>query len=283
MKIIADVYEFNIMEDEFEYAKVLFSNRNYDPKENEKRAIDYLIDRYLLLHEATKFGTEVTDDEWNDKLFEISQQFETKEEYYKYLDQHKLSRIKYENALKENLAIYKFLDKFSHFIKDLVAQDVSSFADAHSELFSCCARAHAYNILLIGSTDENFKKLMQIREQIKTLEDFKIMADKHSECPLGVDCGDMGYVESNALIEELDSIIFSIPLNEVSLPTKSKFGYHLILVTERTSNEHLSDIQKKDFMLSCMVDDKAQLYLHSYLDLLRKDADANGEISYRSS
>ena len=94
MKIIADVYEFNIMEDEFEYAKVLFSNRNYDPKENEKRAIDYLIDRYLLLHEATKFGTEVTDDEWNDKLFEVSQQFETKEEYFDYLEEHKLSRTK---------------------------------------------------------------------------------------------------------------------------------------------------------------------------------------------
>lgn len=281
MKIIADVYEYNITEDEFEYAKVLFSDCNCEAKENEKKAIDYLIDRYLLLHEATKFGTEVTDDEWNDKLFETSQRFETEEEYYDYLEKHKLSRNKYEDALKENLAIYKFLDKFNHFIKDVVSQDVSSFVSTHSEMFSCCIQAHVYNILLIGSTDENFKKLMQIRKQINTVEDFKAMAEIHSECPLGIKCGDMGYVKSDALIEELDSVIFSIPLDEVSLPTKSKFGYHLILVTERTSNLQLSDNQKKDFMLNCMIDDKAQLYLHSYVDLLRKDADENGQIKYR--
>lgn len=278
MKIIANVYDYNITQEEIDYARVLFSECSCGEKDNKKKALDYLIDRYLLLAEAKKFGVEVTDDEWNDKIFETCQRFESQEQYFDYLAQHKLSRSRYEDFLKETLVITKFLDKFSAFIKNRVTKDVSNFAETHSDLFSCCTQAHVYNILLQGVSDDNFKKLMGFRKQINTLEDFKDFADQYSECPAGVKCGDMGFVSAGSFISELDDVIFSLPLNEVSLPVKSKFGYHLLLITEKRDEQFLSDEEQKDFMLNCLIDNKAELYLHSYVDELRKDADKANKI-----
>lgn len=278
MKIIADVYDFKITEEDYQYAQVLFTDCSCEDNENYKKAIDYLVDRYLLLHEADKFGIEVTDDEWNDKLFDDSQKFENREEYFEYLKSNKLSRTRYEDFLKETLLINKFLDKFSSFIKERVTDDVSTFAKSHSELFSCCPQAHVYNILLQGATDDNFKKLMNFRKQINTLEDFKKIAKEHSECPVGIECGDMGFVATDSLIEELDNVIFKLPINEVSLPVKSKFGYHLVLVTERKDFQNITSDDKKDFMLNCFIDNKSELYLHSYVDELKKEANEKNKI-----
>ncbi|MBI9032161.1 peptidylprolyl isomerase [bacterium] len=278
MKIIANVYDYQINQEEFDYAQVLFSDCSCGEKENNKKAIDYLIDRYLLLFEADKFGVEVTDEEWNERIFEASQKFESQDQYFDYLKEHKLNRIRYEEFLKESLIINKFLDKFASFIKDRVTKDVSNFAETNSELFSCCPQAHVYNILLLGATEENFKKLMHYRKEINTLEDFKRIADLYSECPAGIKCGDMGFVTADTFIEELDSVIFTLPLNEVSLPVKSKLGYHLILVTERNDNPHFSDDEKKDFMLNCLIDNKSELYLHCYVDELRKEASEKNKI-----
>lgn len=283
MKTIASVYDFEITQEEYDYAKTLFTDCHCGEKDKEKKAIDYLIDRSLLLHEAEKFGIKVSDEEWNEKLFEVSQRFETQEEYFEFLENNKVSRIRYEDFLKESLMINKFLDKFSSFIKEKVTQDVSALEKTNSELFTCCPRAHVYNILLLGATDENYKKLMNFRKQINTLEDFKQIASQYSECPAGVKCGDMGFVSSHAFIEELDSVIFKIPINEVSLPIKSKFGYHLILVTERNGYSKLTDKEQKDLMLNCFIDRKSELYLHSYIDELRKEADTQGKINVKVS
>lgn len=279
MEIIANVYDFNITKEDFDCAKVIFTECQCEENISNKKAIDYLIDRFLLLREAENHGIVVTDEEWNDELFEAAQRFESREQYLEYLDNHNVSRVRYEEFLKETSQINKFLDTFSDFVKDKVTHDVSTFADKHTELFSCCPQAHVFNILLQDATDDNFKKLMQIRKQINTLEDFKLMADKHSECPAGVKCGDMGFVNADTFIKELDDVIFSLPLNEVSLPIKSKFGYHLILVTERSDNSKLTDIEKKDFMLNCLIDNKYELYLHSYVDILRKEAEEKGKIT----
>ncbi len=278
MDIIANVYDYKITKEDYDCAKVIYTECDCGQDVSKKKALDYLIDRYLLLVEANKFGLEVSDEEWNDKLFETCQNFEDEKHYFQYLDKHNLSRPRYEEFLKESLLINKFLDKFSEFIKDRVTKDVEKFADKHNELFSCCPQAHVYNILLQGACDDNFKKLMTIRKEIHTLEDFKKMADLHSQCPAGVKCGDMGFVSANTFIDELNDVIFSLELNEVSLPVKSKFGYHLILVTERSDNNKLTEIEKKDFMLNCLIDNKSELYLHTYVEELRKEAEDKGKI-----
>ena len=71
MDIIANVYDFKITKEDFEYAQVLLSECSSEKKDKDKKAIDYLIDRYLLLHEAKKFNIEITDEEWNDKILKF--------------------------------------------------------------------------------------------------------------------------------------------------------------------------------------------------------------------
>ncbi len=278
MSVIARVYDFEITDKELDYAKTLVSSFNCNCNDVEHKALEYLIDRCLLLHEAKKFNLTVSDDEWNDKIFDISTRFDTVEEYEDYIGSHKLTRVRYEIALKENILISKFLDKFNTFIKEQVSQDIGDFVDKHSDIFACCHQARVYNILIADKSIDGYKKAINIRDSINTLEDFENMADKYSECPSNVKCGDMGYVIPNVLIKELDDIIFDINLNEVSLPIKSEFGHHLILVTERCQGTNLNQHERKDFMFDCLIDGKSQMYVHSYVAELSKTAKENNKL-----
>jgi hypothetical protein len=278
MTVIAKVYDYEITDKELAYARTLVSSFKCGCNDVDKKALEYLVDRCLLLNEANKFNLGVTDDEWNDKIFDISTRFDTKDEYMAYLDSHNLTRVRYEEALRENVLISKFLDKFSSFITEQVSNDIGDFVDSHSDLFSCCSKARVYNILIADNSDEGYKRALNIRKQIETTSDFQEMADKYSECPSNVKCGDMGIVTPKVLIKELDDVIFSIDVNEVSLPIKSEFGYHLILVTERCNGTNLTEHEKSDFMFNCLIDGKSQMYVHSYVAELHKDAEEKGKL-----
>lgn len=278
MSIIARVYDYEITGEELKYAMSLVSKYNCGCTEVPQQALEYLIDRCLLLREAKAINVRVSDDEWNDKIYDVASRFETVEEYNEYIESHYLTRNRYEEAIHENLIIKKYLDGFNEFTKREVSDGMSEFVTTHSELFACCTQARVYNILVSGEEAGSLEKISSLSNEIKSLKDFEKAAENFSDCPSNAECGDMGYVTPNILIKELDDVIFSMNMNEVSKPIKTKFGYHLLYVTERKKINNLTDNEKNDFMFSCFVDGKSQMYVHQYMNELNVKAKKAGEL-----
>lgn len=71
--------------------------------------------------------------------------------------------------------------------------------------------------------------------QLRGGADFATLARANSEDPSSSGKGgDMGFVDRGLTVEEFETAIFSIPLNTISDPIRSKdFGYHIVKVTER--------------------------------------------------
>ena len=73
-----------------------------------------------------------------------------------------------------------------------------------------------------------------LKSEIEGGAAFDDLARQHSSCPSGQQGGSLGEFSKGQMVPEFDEVVFSdLPLNEVSEPVQTQFGYHLIVVEER--------------------------------------------------
>jgi len=105
--------------------------------------------------------------------------------------------------------------------------------------FSHPEQAHILHILIkVNSPAEDAAakaKADGIVKQLRSGGDFAALAKANSQDPSSSgNGGDMGWVDRGATVEPFDTAAFSVPLNTISEPIRSKeFGYHIIKVLER--------------------------------------------------
>ncbi|OIO67482.1 MAG: peptidylprolyl isomerase [Zetaproteobacteria bacterium CG1_02_53_45] len=86
--------------------------------------------------------------------------------------------------------------------------------------------------------------LVSDREQCEALKavieagaDFAEVAKQHSTCPSGKNGGDLGSFRERQMVKEFNDVVFSAELHKVHGPVKTQFGYHLIEITERSTDK----------------------------------------------
>lgn len=102
---------------------------------------------------------------------------------------------------------------------------------------------HASHILvkvnesaLPKDTLEAYNKIMKIRARILKGEDFnKVAAEKGiSDDPSAKDNGgDLGYFTSLQMVYPFETAAYKTKVGEISMPVRTRYGYHIIKVTER--------------------------------------------------
>ena len=73
------------------------------------------------------------------------------------------------------------------------------------------------------------------------LKVFAKMAKKYSACGTRQKGGDLGFLEHNTSAPELEKAAMEAPVGVVQGPIKSKFGYHIFIITEE---EAMGDLDK---------------------------------------
>lgn len=104
------------------------------------------------------------------------------------------------------------------------------FFEENREQFVNPETASAKHILV-----DNEDLAKEIEEKINKKEiSFEDAAVEYSNCPSNMNGGDLGNFGRGQMVPEFEEAVFSLPVGKVSSPVKTQFGYHLILVTDRT-------------------------------------------------
>lgn len=97
-----------------------------------------------------------------------------------------------------------------------------------------------------------YNKMMDIRNKIVIEgEDFNEMAAMYSEDPSAqkvTPAGHLGWMGALRFVDEFEHGMYQTGINEVSLPIRSQFGYHLIKVHNRRPN--MGDVKVAHIMLA---------------------------------
>ena len=84
------------------------------------------------------------------------------------------------------------------------------------------------------------KKIQELKAQLDKVPaaelaaKFAELAKANSACPSSAKGGDLGEFTHGQMVKEFDEVAFKNPVNTVSDPVKTQFGYHLVMVTKKT-------------------------------------------------
>mmetsp|Transcript_14512 Transcript_14512/g.32348 ORF Transcript_14512/g.32348 Transcript_14512/m.32348 type:complete len:208 (-) Transcript_14512:246-869(-) len=107
------------------------------------------------------------------------------------------------------------------------------FDDIQSGLKRLTQRATASHILINFAPDAE-QRLEQIRGEIDDSPvKFAEMAQLYSACPSSSSGGSLGEFGRGQMVKEFDEVVFNEEVGKVHGPIETKFGYHLILVSDR--------------------------------------------------
>ena len=74
----------------------------------------------------------------------------------------------------------------------------------------------------------------QLYEEIKGGKNFADVAAMVSLCPSGASGGDLGYFGKGVMVKPFEDAAFSLEVGELSKPVETQFGWHLIMVTDKS-------------------------------------------------
>ena len=79
-----------------------------------------------------------------------------------------------------------------------------------------------------------YNKAIKIRKRILFGEQFEVVAKGSSDDPsVKNNGGDLGYFTAFQMIYPFESAVFNLNIGEISLPVRTRFGYHIIKVTDK--------------------------------------------------
>ena len=79
-----------------------------------------------------------------------------------------------------------------------------------------------------------YNRIIEIRNKIKAGEDFGMAASQFSEDPSArSNNGNLGYFTALQMVYPFETAAYNTKVGEISMPVRSRFGYHIIYVADR--------------------------------------------------
>lgn len=109
-------------------------------------------------------------------------------------------------------------------------------------------QTHVRHILLRAreglSEAEARERLQRLRDRIVAGDDFAELARLHSEDASAAKGGDLGWIAAGDTVPEFERVMNALRDKEISAPVQTPFGWHLVQVMERRSDELSEDRRK---------------------------------------
>ncbi len=119
-------------------------------------------------------------------------------------------------------------------------------------------------------------RLEELASAVRDGEDFAELARIYSEGPSGPQGGDLGFFARGAMVEEFDEVAFGLDIGEVSDPVKTQFGYHIIKVEDRKTENGELQIHARHILMELGPSEQTLVELESDLRELSQLVEESG-------
>lgn len=135
-------------------------------------------------------------------------------------------------------------------------------------------QTHARHILIrtdeLTSDQDAKNRLDQLYQRIKGGEDFAALARAHSDDKgSAIKGGDLGWVNPGDLVPRFEEVMDALPINGLSEPFRTQFGWHIVQVLERRDHDATEEVKRDKAKLALRkrkADEALQLYLRKLRD-----------------
>jgi len=201
--------------------------------------LENLIDNELLFEESKRRGYAADEREINSQFDEVQAQFTTEQEFRAALEKMNYTAVAFKDAVERRITLEKLIE--SDIAPDITVSDEESrlYYEDNPEYFVQPKQVSASHILIMVEDQNNEQQKQEALEKIKLVqqklrdgEDFAALAIECSEGPSSAQGGDLGFFQSGQMVPPFEEAAFSMKVGEVSDIVETRFGYHLIKVTD---------------------------------------------------
>ncbi|SHJ18790.1 foldase protein PrsA [Thermoclostridium caenicola] len=187
--------------------------------------LDSLIAEKIVDMELKKANITVTDEELQKEMNEVIESYGGVDYVNTYLAMQGLTL----EDLKEDVLSYLKVMKLLEPRLTATEEEIVAYFEANKSYFDQPEQVEASHILVY---EEETAK--EVKRKLDEGADFAQLAAEYSKDTGNAQYGgELGYFGRGEMVEEFEEAAFSMKVGEISDPVKTKFGYHIIKVTDR--------------------------------------------------
>ena len=170
--------------------------------------------------------------------------------------------------LRKRLVVQRVMRKYQT-PPTITDEEVRAYYDANPDLYSTTQVA-ASHILV---KDEETAKQIYAELQQHPDRFAEIAKEKSTDTGSAKKGGELGLFGQGRMVPEFDKVAFSLQPGQISPPVKTRYGYHIIKVTERKEGERKPFDQVKEQIRTTLRNQRLQTQVDGHFAELKKDAD----------
>jgi peptidyl-prolyl cis-trans isomerase C len=186
----------------------------------------------------------------------------------------------FNQAISKDLRIKKLLKARVADLPAPAEEEIQQFYDENAEQFKTPEGMAVRHILVSVSPkdDEATHKLKKAKAEsirqrlIEKKEDFATVAAEASDCPSKAKGGDIGVVTKGSTVKPFEDAVFSQKVGEIGPVVETRFGYHIIQVTQHHEAGTVSLAEAKPSIVKHLVSKQKEEMLKAYIDSLKSKA-----------
>ena len=264
-----------------------------------EKVVSELIVKSLLNEEMVKRNIKVAKEELEAAEKEIVSKFGSKEQFTQIIKLNGVTYETFKKDLEDEIKMKKFVDSVA--MVSIGESEAKKYYDENQDKFKYPQRVRASHILISANPEQLAKKIEEekkdvtqtelvkmVEKQMVELKDkaeklqkqvkkapstfAKVAKENSQDTGSALRGGDLGFFAKEEMVEPFAKAAFELAPNTISEVVQSPYGYHIIMVTDRSEAGTLSFEQsKKDIITYLEGQDKVDI-LKNKIEALRKDA-----------
>jgi len=187
------------------------------------------------------------------------------------------------NEFRKGMAYQKIMESQWADKVNVTEEDAKAYYEGHPKEFESAEEVRASHILIKpDTTDPNAdpeqakasakQEAEKLLAQVKEGGDFAALATEHSDCPSSARGGDLGFFARGAMVKPFEEVAFTMEPNGVSDLVETKFGYHIIKVTDHKDPNSVPFDEAKDNIIAKVTNEKKSELSKAYIQSLKDKA-----------
>ena len=244
------------------------------------KALDKAIRNELIKQESKKLKITDIDKKTEDKFLAMKNKYPDDAMFNRYLEMRKLTVDKLKANLRESVYIDAYLLKEKISNPEIPENTIRSFYEGNPKNFHINESVKVSHILIKVAdnatekdTKKAYKKAVKIRKNILDGNDFAETAIDKSECNSASGGGDLKYIKRGYMPKEFEDVAFALEIDKISEVVKTKYGYHIIKVSEKISEGTVPYEEARDFIKKYFQMDETKKRLNDHIAELKAKAE----------
>ncbi|SDM66417.1 peptidyl-prolyl cis-trans isomerase C [Geoalkalibacter ferrihydriticus] len=238
-------------------------------------ALEKLIARALIFQAALAAGIVASEARVEEEKNQLIAQFSDENEFFAKLEKAGMSPEFYHRMVREDLTVNLMTAEKMKELPEPQATEIEEIYKRYPQKMVDPEKVHARHILVAAQSDERETALERIGriKQEATAAEFERLAREHSDCPSAQAGGDLGYFARGQMVDSFEDAAFTQEPGQVGEIVETPYGFHLILVLDKTPERRLSLEEAETRLRNFLKEEAGVKLLKNWVDELRTHAD----------